>query len=164
MSLSTLDRDLVRDCLQGDDAAWRTFCERFAGLITQVVEQSALAFEMAIDESTRNELVTEVFSSIVDRNFTLLRRFRGESSLATYLTIVARRIAVKRLQGMKVPGTKSSSEIATHSTAAAGTELRIDNKLRIDNQLRIDTQSPSAQAVPTPSATKPLSPNPEEAH
>jgi RNA polymerase sigma-70 factor (ECF subfamily) len=113
---------------------------------------------MAIDESTRNELVTEVFSSIVDRNFTLLRRFRGESSLATYLTIVARRIAVKRLQGMKVPGTKSSSEIATHSTAAAGTELRIDN------QLRIDTQSPSAQAVPAPSATKPLSPNPEEAH
>ncbi len=155
MSLSTLDRDLVRDCLQGDDAAWRSFCERFAALITHVVAQSALSFEMEIDESTRNELVTEVFSSIFDRDFTLLRRFRGESSLATYLTIIARRIVVKRLQGMKALGTKSSSELSPDALSDAGLERRIDSRSSI------------AQAVPAPSTAESLVPNPKahpEAH
>lgn len=144
MSLSSLDRDLVRDCLRGDAAAWRTFCERFAGLIHQVAEQSAVSLEMDIDESTTNELVTEFFSSIVDRNFTLLQRFRGESSLATYLTIVARRVVVKRLQGMKAHGSKSSSELSPNAFADSGVERRIDN------------QSPKAQAVPAPSTLEPL--------
>jgi len=152
VSLSTVDRDLVRDCLQGDEVAWRTFCERFAGLIAQVVDQSAIAFEMVIDESTRNELVTEVFSSIFDRNFTLLRRFRGESSLATYLTIIARRIVVKRLQGTKALGTKGSSEPSSQAFSDAGVDCRID------------THSPSEKVVPpptTPASTTPASTTPE---
>jgi len=102
---------------------------------------------MEIDESTRNELVTEVFSSIFDRDFTLLRRFRGESSLATYLTIIARRIVVKRLQGMKALGTKSSSELSPDALSDAGLERRIDSRSSID------------QAVPAPSTAEPLVPN-----
>lgn len=141
MSLSNLDRDLVRDCLHGDAAAWKTFCERFAGLILQVVEQTAHSFEIDIDEPARDELVSEVFSAIHDRNFNLLQRFRGESSLATYLTIVARRVVVKKIQGTKVQVSKSNSEVVPPALPGKSLEHRIDPR---------SSHSPSASA-PSPS-------------
>ncbi|MBM3963681.1 MAG: hypothetical protein FJ308_01235 [Planctomycetes bacterium] len=140
MSLSNLDRDLVRACLQGDAVAWRTFCERFAGLITRVVEQTARLFEVDIDKPTTNELVSEVFSSIVDRNFNLLQRFRGESSLATYLTIVARRVVVRKIQGAKVHVSKSNSEVLSHALPGDILEHRLDPQ---------SSQSPSASTSST---------------
>jgi len=150
VSLLPLDRDLVRDCLQGDEAAWRIFCDRFAGLISQVVEQSALLFQMDVDEPTKIEIVTEVFSSIFDRDFTVLRRFAGESSLATYLTVVARRIVVKRLQEMKGLGSKSSSELPHLSGSTAGSTAGMI--------LRADRHPSNSHAVPAPSPVSPVDP------
>ena len=39
-------------------------------------------------------MASEVFLAIIQDNFATLRHFRGESSLATYLTVVARRVVV----------------------------------------------------------------------
>ena len=42
-------------------------------------------------------MIADVFLALVDHDFRTLRRFRGQSSLGTYLVVVARRIAVRKL-------------------------------------------------------------------
>jgi RNA polymerase sigma-70 factor (ECF subfamily) len=43
------------------------------------------------------DIAAEIFLEIVDSDYDVLRRFRGTSSLPTYLTVVARRICVKEV-------------------------------------------------------------------
>src|SRR5262249_23374255 len=43
------------------------------------------------------DLAAEILLQIVARDYQVLREFRGKSSLATYLTVVARRICVQEL-------------------------------------------------------------------
>jgi RNA polymerase sigma-70 factor (ECF subfamily) len=46
----------------------------------------------------RDDLCAEVLLELVQNDFAVLRHFRGTSSLATYLTVVARRIVLKELR------------------------------------------------------------------
>jgi RNA polymerase sigma-70 factor (ECF subfamily) len=43
------------------------------------------------------DIAAEIFLAIVDDNYAVLRRFKGASSLPTYLTVVSRRICVKEV-------------------------------------------------------------------
>jgi RNA polymerase sigma-70 factor (ECF subfamily) len=52
---------------------------------------------MTLDNATRDDLVAEVFLVIVKNDFGVLRRFRRNCSLATYLTVISRRVIVRRL-------------------------------------------------------------------
>ncbi len=50
-----------------------------------------------LSSSDREDLTADVLLAIVRDDFAVLRHFRGKSSLATYLTVVARRIVVRKL-------------------------------------------------------------------
>jgi RNA polymerase sigma-70 factor (ECF subfamily) len=95
--LSEIDRNLLERCLQGKPRAWEDFVDRFLGLITHVVNHTAQARSVRLTPEDRDDLCAEVFLAILRRDLALLRNFRGQSSLATYLTVVARRIVVKEL-------------------------------------------------------------------
>lgn len=95
--LSNLDRDLLLRCLQGTPEAWEDFVDRFLGLITYVVSEIAKSRRLALSESLRDDVVADVFLALVDHDFRTLRKFRGQSSLGTYLVVVARRISVRKL-------------------------------------------------------------------
>lgn len=97
MALSNLDRDLLKSCLEGSDTAWCTFCDRYLGLVVHVVSHSAETLGIALDTASRDELVAEALGALVERDFAVLRRFRGDSSLATFLAVVTRRAVQKRL-------------------------------------------------------------------
>ena len=49
--------------------------------------------------------LAEVFLAIIRNDFAVLRNFRGQSSLATYLTVVARRVVVRELLARGPSGT-----------------------------------------------------------
>ena len=53
--------------------------------------------ELNLSAADREDLAAEVFLAIIDNDMTVLRHFRGKSSLATYLTVVARRVVVRKL-------------------------------------------------------------------
>lgn len=72
------------------------------GLIVHTVQHVAASFRLPIDHATQDDLVADVFLAILDRDFAVLRRFRGESSLASYLVVVARRTVTKRLAHRKL--------------------------------------------------------------
>ncbi|MCR4413161.1 MAG: sigma-70 family RNA polymerase sigma factor, partial [Thermoguttaceae bacterium] len=97
MGLSEIDRTLLERCLARKPRAWEDFVDRFMGLVMHVVQHSSQARSIRLTSEDRDDLCAEVFLSLVKDNFAILRHFRGQSSLATYLTVVARRIVVKEL-------------------------------------------------------------------
>ena len=83
--------------------AWEEFVDRFMGLVVHVVNHSAQARSIRLAVEDRDDLCAEVFLAIVKDDFAFLRRFRGQASLATYLTVVARRVVVRRLLEQRGP-------------------------------------------------------------
>ena len=102
MALSEIDRNLLERCLQRKSRAWEDFVDRFVGLIVHVINHTAQARSIRLTPEDRDDLCAEVFLNIIKNDFAILRHFRGQSSLATYLTVVTRRIVVKRMMQRKL--------------------------------------------------------------
>jgi len=108
VALSEIDRKLLDRCLNRKPRAWEDFVDRYMGLVIHVINHSAQARSIRLSSEDREDLCAEVCMRLVRNDFEVLRRFRGQSSLATYLTVVARRIVVKHLLA-----SKSAARLAT---------------------------------------------------
>jgi RNA polymerase sigma-70 factor (ECF subfamily) len=97
VGLSEIDRNLLERCLQGKPRAWEDFVDRFMGLVVHVINHTARARNIRLAPEDRDDLCANVFLAVVDNDFAILRNFRGQCSLATYLTVIARRIVVHKL-------------------------------------------------------------------
>ena len=97
MALSEIDRNLLDRCLANNPRSWEDFVDRYMGLVVHVVNHTAQCRSMRLTAEDREDLVAEVFLELVRDDFTALRHFRAQSSLATYLTVVARRVVVRGL-------------------------------------------------------------------
>jgi RNA polymerase sigma-70 factor (ECF subfamily) len=95
--LTTVDRTLLQRCLQHHRGAWNDFVDRFLGLIYHVVHFTAHQRSVRLQPEDVEDLAAEVLLQIVANNYQVLHQFRGQSSLATYLTVIARRICVHEL-------------------------------------------------------------------
>jgi RNA polymerase sigma-70 factor (ECF subfamily) len=98
-----------------------------------------------LDEATRDDLVAEVFLTIISDDFGVLRRFRRNCSLATYLTVISRRVIARQLQRSSQFGHQGDNQIA--SAEVAGADLmpaRIENNEEIQKLLlRLDPNEAS---------------------
>jgi RNA polymerase sigma-70 factor (ECF subfamily) len=103
VALSEIDRSLLERCLARKPRAWEDFVDRFMGLVVHVVNHSAQSRSMRLAPEDREDLVAQVFLTIIKDDLALLRNFRGDSSLATYLTVVARRVVVHEILKQKSP-------------------------------------------------------------
>ena len=103
MALLEIDRKLLDRCLAHKPRAWEDFVDRFLGLAVHVVNHTALARSIRLTPADRDDLIAEVFAGMVEDDYAVLRHFRGESSLATYLTVIARRIVVRELLQHRSP-------------------------------------------------------------
>ncbi|HEX2476582.1 MAG TPA: sigma-70 family RNA polymerase sigma factor [Lacipirellulaceae bacterium] len=97
MALSEIDRNLLDRCLNRKPRGWEDFVDRFLGLVVHVINHTAQCRSTNLSAADREDLAAEVFLAIVDNDMAVLRHFRGKSSLATYLTVVARRVVVRKL-------------------------------------------------------------------
>lgn len=97
MALSEIDRNLLERCLARQPRAWEDFVDRFMGLVIHVINHSAQSRSLRLSPQDREDLCAEVFLAIIRDDFAVLRHFRGQSSLATYLTVVARRVVVREM-------------------------------------------------------------------
>jgi len=112
VALSEIDRQLLDRCLTGKPQAWQDFVDRFMGLVIHVVNHTSECRSLRLSQPDTEDLVSEVFLAIIANDYAVLRNFRGKSSLATYLTVVARRIIVRQLMKSApggVPATNSNS-------------------------------------------------------
>jgi RNA polymerase sigma-70 factor (ECF subfamily) len=97
VALSEIDRSLLDRCLNRKARAWEDFVDRFMGLVVHVINHTAQCRSINLSAADREDLAAEVFLAIVDNDMAVLRHFRARSSLATYLTVIARRVVVRKL-------------------------------------------------------------------
>src|SRR5690242_6341788 len=97
VALTNLDRDLLKRCLAHQPGAWNDFVDRFLGLIYHVVHHTAHLRSTPLRPEDTEDLAAEVLLQIVANDYASLRQFRGNCSLATYLTVISRRICVHEL-------------------------------------------------------------------
>lgn len=137
MALHPIDRDLVQQCLGKHPQAWRNFVDRFIGLVMHVVRHASLARGVRLSSQDSEDLVAEVFLEIVKGDYGILRRFKGECSLATYLTVVARRIVVRELARRK-SAVRTADDLDRVVTVARSDnpEIRISDRDEIERLLR----------------------------
>ena len=91
------DLQLVKACLAKAPGSWDLLLQRFGRLIAQVVSRTASRRQVALSGEDIDDLVAEVVAEIINRDAAVLQMFAGRSTLATYLTVIARRVTVHRL-------------------------------------------------------------------
>jgi RNA polymerase sigma-70 factor, ECF subfamily len=87
----------LQRCLGHEPGAWNDFVDRFLGLIYHTVRHTAYLRSMPLRAEDVEDVAAEILLQIVANDYAVLRQFRGQSSLATYLTVIARRICVHEL-------------------------------------------------------------------
>ena len=142
MALSDIDRGLLERCLAHRPRAWEDFVDRYMGLVIHVVNHSAQAKSVRLTSEDREDLVGVVFLNIIKDEFAVLRHFRGESSLATYLTVIARRVVVHELLKNKQSSRLSLAKLdhgpengSSAHGAASHAEQRMSDRDQIDRLL-----------------------------
>ena len=145
MVLSEIDRNLLQRCLARKPRSWEDFCDRFLGLVVHVINHSAQSRSIRIAPEDREDLAAEVFLQLIKDDFALLRRFRGESSLATYLTVVSRRIIVRQLLRRKTTSPLAEAVGGMESNGSAPEE-RISNRDEVEQLMR-QLDAPEAAIV-----------------
>lgn len=133
MALSEFDRNLLQRCLAREPRSWENFVDRFLGLVLHVVNHTALSRSMRLTEQDREDLVSEVFMAVVRDDFGVLKQFRGKSSLATYLTVVARRVVVRQL--MKRGSVATLSPTVERVDPGTGFEARMSDQEEVERLL-----------------------------
>lgn len=115
MALTEIDRELLNRCLADEPGSWKDLVDRFLGLFVHVVNHTAHARSVRLSPEDVDDLCAEVFLALLDRDYATLRAFRGECSLATYLTVVARRVIVREMARRRM------AEALGHVNAHQGT-------------------------------------------
>jgi RNA polymerase sigma-70 factor (ECF subfamily) len=92
------EADLVRACVAGDAAAWRRFVDRYGALVTALSRRMLARRTGSAQDSDVEEVASEVFLALVRGDARLLRRYRPEFRLTTYLGVICRTEVGKHLR------------------------------------------------------------------
>jgi RNA polymerase sigma-70 factor (ECF subfamily) len=117
--LTPQDRDLIRRCLHHETGAWNEFVNRYLGLVYHVINHTAHLRSYPIKPQETEDIASSILLQVIDNDYSVLRQFRGKSSLSTYLTVIARRICVQELArkaGIKEFSSAAIKEPATKTT------------------------------------------------
>lgn len=135
MALSEIDRNLLERCLAKKPRAWEDFVDRFMGLVIHVINHTAHCRSVLLSGNDRDDLVADVMLCVIDNDFAVLRQFRGKSSLATYLTVIARRVVVKKLMS-RFQAAPLGSLVNDAPDLNGNSEQRIADRDEVDRMLQ----------------------------
>lgn len=150
MELTDLERelrDLLQRCFARQSRAWDDFVNRFVGLVVHVIRHTASSRSLTLSAADLEDLVAETFVALLENDFAVLRRFRGQSSLASYLTVVCRRVAVRELiKRQRVVGMAERVAERAGERRGVSVEERIHDRDEVEWILR-QLQGPEADVV-----------------
>lgn len=147
MALSEIDRSLLQRCLARKPRAWEDFVDRFMGLVVHVVNHSVQTRSLRLPPEDREDLVAQVFLTLVKDDLAVLRHFRGESSLATYLTVIARRVVIAELLRQRAHrGGNHHAPEPEYAMAGVEVEQRLSDREQIERMMA-DLDSAEANVV-----------------
>jgi RNA polymerase sigma-70 factor, ECF subfamily len=92
------EAELVRQCLAGRDEAWDTLVRDYAAGALAAAKVALRQRGHGPDAALEDELVADCFEELAKEDAKVLRSFRGESGLATFVSVVASRRAFRVLR------------------------------------------------------------------
>lgn len=104
---------LVHRLAGGEASAWERFVTDYAGVIRGAVRHVLATFGRPHDDASSDDLTAEVFSALLGNGCRPLTGFQGRSSLATYLRVIAVRVAIRHV-------TRRQAENGASSGATVG--------------------------------------------
>lgn len=128
MALSEIDRNLIQRCLERQPGAWEDFVDRFMGLVVHVINHTAQSRSVRLTDADRDDLCAEVFLTIIRDDFAVLKHFRGQSSLATYLSVISRRVVVRELMNHRTASRLDEAPAVADSNTADSEQRIIDRE------------------------------------
>jgi RNA polymerase sigma-70 factor (ECF subfamily) len=135
VALSEIDRNLLQRCLKREPRSWEDFVDRFLGLVVHVVDHTAQCRSIRLTNEDREDVCGEVFLTLLKDDFAVLRHFRGESSLATYLTVISRRVVVREMLRRRATSPLSEADEAAAADEAPQAEKRISDRDEVQRLL-----------------------------
>jgi len=99
---------LVAACAEGDRDAWERFVDRFGPLVAALARRMLARRTGRAPDADVDEVVSRVFLALVRGERRLLRRYRPEFRVSTYLGVICRTEVGKHLRRRR-PGTASLS-------------------------------------------------------
>lgn len=132
------ESELVRRLVAGDAAAWRTFVDRFHRLVVARVAATARELHIPLRASDGEDLAAEVFLQLVAHDYSTLRDFQGRSSLSTWISVIARRIALRKLlTARREPANPQYAADATVELAGATHDDPLAQLIQGENRRRL---------------------------
>jgi len=119
--LTSVDNQLLQRCIRRERGGWNDFVDRFLGLIYHVIHFTAYHRSVPLQPEEVEDVAADVLLAVVANDYAVLRQFRGQASLATYLTVIARRVCVQAL--VKKAGSK---------------EVQLDGKLEKEERPKVE--------------------------
>lgn len=132
MALTEIDRTLLKRCLSEEPGAWKDFVDRFIGLFVHVINHTAHSRSVSLSPDDVEDLCAEVFVVLLSNNYGVLRHFRGKSSFATYLAVIARRIVVKEITHRRM--SEAMGHVPAHATSLEAAHAGMSESRRIDDR------------------------------
>ena len=112
MAFTSTDRDLLQRCLAKAPGSWNDFVDRYISLIYHVIHYTAYLRSVPVSPEDVEDVAAEVLLQIVADDCKVLRQFRQRASLATYITVIARRITIHELNRRQAVRTEIRKGVA----------------------------------------------------
>ncbi len=136
MPITDPDRQFLQRCVALDPGAWHEFVGRYAPLFTHVVQHTAHCRSVQLAATDVEDVVSDIFLTILANDLAVLRNYRGLSELSTYLAVIARRIAVQALTRRRMA--EALGHVPLHADSleqAVGDGQRIENAELVQSML-----------------------------
>lgn len=130
----------IDQVVSGKKAAWDHFVEKFSGLLFGVTIRTMRARTASMDQEDARDVVQDIFLRLVKDDFKLLRTYDPErASLSTWLTVVARSMAIDYLR--RPERSRETVELddtmATDGDAPFGGRLELPQGILSERQAQI---------------------------
>jgi len=133
------DRRLIDACVAGTPGAWTEFVDRFGPLLAHVAGRTAARRRTPLSAADRDDAVAEILLECLRDQAGVLRKFAGRSSLATYLTVIARRVTARRIVRDLESFRLAAGDEPLEPRAAADLPERIEDREQVETLLdRLD--------------------------
>ena len=146
MALTDIDRQLLNRCMAEEPGAWRDFVDRFMGLFVHVIRHTAHIRSIAISSADVDELCAEIFLVLLADKYAALRHFREKSSLATYLSVIARRVVVREMSRRRMAEALGHVQVHQEALEQASAVISVRELKRVDDleevQIMLDGLDP----------------------
>ena len=139
MPLTEKDRHLINELLSGRPGAWQSFVDRYVVLISHVIRHTAHAHSLKLNDDDLDDLTADVFATLLERNMGAIRGFRGRASFATYLTVVVRRVVLRKLtqrRYMQALGHVKAHQASLNEAASDAVGREVEAKDEVDSLMK----------------------------